>query len=88
MKIGTRAHVLVCMGSSCFARGNRENLAVLEQFLARHALECQVELRGSRCENTCCDGPVIVLNGKAHHEVDSESLIDLLNAELLPGREE
>lgn len=28
--------ILICMGSSCFARENRENLQVIEEFLRYH----------------------------------------------------
>lgn len=72
--------IVICMGSSCFARGNRENLEVLERFLEEHDLRARVELAGSRCEDDCREGPNILINGVAHHRIDSESLIDVLNA--------
>lgn len=85
--MSSKPRIVICMGSSCFARGNRNNLPVLEEFLTRHQLEADVEVLGSRCEKACCDGPTILINGRPHHRMDAESLIDLLNAELLPKRE-
>ncbi len=71
------------MGSSCFARGNRKNLAVVEQFLAAHGLKAEIRLAGSRCADDCQKGPNVIINGVTHHGVDSGALIDLLNAEFV-----
>lgn len=73
-------HIVICMGSSCFARGNRKNLEVVEQFLDRHGLKARVELGGSRCEECCREGPNVSINGTMYHEVDSGALVDLLKA--------
>ncbi len=74
----------ICMGSSCFARGNRENLESIERFLEEHGLLMEVELAGSRCENLCAEGPVIEWAGVRHHRVGPERLEDLLR-EVLAG---
>jgi NADH:ubiquinone oxidoreductase subunit E len=78
--------IVVCMGSSCFARGNRRNLEVVEQFLAAHGLKAEVRLAGSRCDDDCQKGPNVIINGVAHHGVDTGALIDLLNAEFIACR--
>ncbi len=72
--------IVICMGSSCFARGNRKNLEVVEQFLREHELDVRVELAGSRCEEYCKLGPNVQIDGVLHHHVDTGTLIDLLNA--------
>jgi len=72
--------IIICMGSSCFARGNRKNLEIVERFLAEHGLNVSVTLAGSRCENFCQEGPNISINGVMYHHVDTGALIDLLNA--------
>ncbi len=79
----TEDSIVICMGSSCFARGNRKNLEVVEQFLAAHGLKAEVRLAGSRCADECQKGPNVIINGVAHHGVDSGALIDLLNAEFI-----
>lgn len=44
------AHVIkVCMGSSCFARGNAKNLQLIQNFLEQNEIEAEVELTGLRC---------------------------------------
>lgn len=75
----TRHTVCICMGSSCFARGNEKNLQILETYLAEHHLEERFQLSGSRCEGRCSAGPNIQIDGTLHHHVDSGSLMDMLH---------
>lgn len=72
-------HIVICMGSSCFSRGNEENLAVLEDYLARHGLTARVDLAGSRCEGSCTEGPNLTVNGCRYRHVDRETLLDILH---------
>lgn len=71
--------IKICMGSSCFARGNQNNLVVLESFISQNYPDCKVELIGSRCEDKCSCGPNIEINGRLYNHIDTGSLIDLLN---------
>lgn len=71
--------ITICMGSSCFARGNEENLRVLEKFLASRKLDAEVELSGRCCVGMCAEGPNIIIDGESYHRIEKETLIDLLN---------
>ena len=43
------AHLIkVCMGSSCFARGNAKNLQLIQNYLEQKDIEAKVELVGMR----------------------------------------
>ncbi len=70
--------IRICMGSSCFRRGNRMNLEFIEQYIDDHACAAEVELVGSRCEELCRKGPNLQINGRMYHEVNLEMLSDLL----------
>lgn len=70
--------ITICMGSSCFARGNRENLEVVETYLHAHRIAAEVEFVGCRCRGECGRGPNIEINGTLHHNVDTGTLLDLL----------
>ena len=72
--------IIICMGSSCFARGNKNNLKIVEKYLAEHKLDCILSGRG--CTGKCCNGPNLVIDGEAFERVDPESLIDLLDLKL------
>ena len=75
--------ILICMGSSCFARENRENLKLIEEFLRNHGISDSVHIEGSLCMGKCAEGPNISINGNDYHEVKSEALPDILRKELL-----
>ena len=74
----TKLNITVCMGSSCFARGNQENLAFLEDYIKEHGIDANIELEGTRCENKCALGPNIYVNGKEYNGVDIDKLKEIL----------
>jgi len=71
--------VEICMGSSCFSRGNSRNIEVVQDFLKKQSRPPAVELRGHLCEGHCQAGPNVTINGKMYHEVDPIVIIGLLN---------
>lgn len=75
----TKHNITVCMGSSCFARGNQQNLEAIENFIKENGLEAEVELSGLRCEGKCVTGPNIIINGVEYTEVDETKLNEILN---------
>ena len=70
--------IKVCMGSSCFARGNQENLNFIENYIKNNGLDAQIDLIGALCEEKCESGPHIFIDGKNYSEVDQEKLSDIL----------
>ncbi len=75
--------IKICMGSSCYSRGNHENLERIEHFLSEHQLCCDIDLRGSRCEGLCSDGPIIEINGQIHGGVTVDTIDQLLEQQLI-----
>ncbi len=78
-----KASIVLCMGSSCFARGNEANLQLIESFLKRNALEAEVELSGALCEGACGGGPNIKVNDKILRGLSGKGLEEALMKELL-----
>lgn len=70
--------ITVCMGSSCFARGNDTNLAFLEDYIKENNLDAEIELAGTRCEGKCASGPNISINGVEYNNVSVENLEEIL----------
>jgi NADH:ubiquinone oxidoreductase subunit E len=70
--------IVVCLGSSCFARGNSENLAIINQYVQSHALNVSVHLTGKLCQDQCKQGPNLIIDGKVHHNVTSAGLREVL----------
>ena len=73
-----RINITVCMGSSCFARGNQENLAFIEAFIKEHNMDAEIDLAGTRCENKCAKGPNVIINGVEYNDVNEEMLEEIL----------
>lgn len=74
--------IALCMGSSCFARGNNTLLAVLEEIIKANGWERRVLLSGLRCEDCCSGGPNIKIDGFLHQGLDAGSVLDLLGQKL------
>ncbi len=45
--------IVICLGSSCFARGNSENLAIIQEFVEKHGLKASIRLGGRLCQDQC-----------------------------------
>jgi len=71
--------IVICMGSSCFSRGNNRNIEVIQRFLKTREIPAGMELSGRLCEGHCKDGPNITINGKMYHGVDPIVITGLLN---------
>jgi len=74
------ADVVVCLGSSCFARGNAQNLAAIEAYLANHGLQNSVRLTGCLCQDECKCGPNLVVHGEHMHDINPARLGKILLA--------
>ena len=74
-----KINITVCMGSSCFARGNQQNLVFIEDFISKNNLDANIDLVGARCENKCASGPNIIINGVEYNNADEEKLEKVLS---------
>ncbi len=70
--------IVVCLGSSCFARGNSTNLALINAYLQSHGLSASVRLTGQLCRDECMQGPNLSIGGEVHHGVTTTKLNELL----------
>lgn len=74
--------VTICLGSSCFARGNRKTLTEIQEYLKEHKIEEKVVFRGNHCFGMCNKGPVIKINGTIYEEMDAEEACRIIDGEL------
>jgi NADH:ubiquinone oxidoreductase subunit E len=77
-----RKEIKICMGSSCFSRGNRQTLQVIQKYLKDHQLERDVFLRGNHCFGDCSAGPVLTIGTKVFEQVSQEGILEILDQEL------
>ena len=72
-------NITVCLGSSCFARGNEEHLSFIEEYVRDNNLEAKIDISGSRCEGKCAQGPNITINGTLYSNITREKLKEILD---------
>ena len=70
--------IVVCLGSSCFARGNSDILAVLQQYEQSKGRKASVRLAGCLCQDECKQGPNLKIDGEFHHNITAARLRELL----------
>ncbi len=73
---------MICLGSSCFSRGNREVVQVIREFLKKNHLDDKVILRGARCMDKCSEGPWVIVNGKTFSQINVQDIVKILEKEL------
>ena len=83
--MGDKVTIALCMGSSCFARGNNILLERLEDLIQERGWSERVALSGLRCEDKCSKGPNIKIDGVLYQNLDEGVLLDLLESRLGPG---
>lgn len=70
--------ISICMGSSCYPRGNGATLQKVKEFIAENHLENKIDLRGNLCNGHCNKGPNVTINGKLLNKVTEVSVIEIL----------
>lgn len=78
-----KTEIIICMGSSCFARGNKKTVSIIQDFLRKNNLYDQVFLKGNHCFGKCNAGPIIKINDKIYEGVTNEKIIEILETELI-----
>ncbi|MFA8449748.1 MAG: (2Fe-2S) ferredoxin domain-containing protein [Bacteroidales bacterium] len=72
-----KTQIVICLGSSCFSRGNAKNLEIIKDYLEKNNLNDKVDFRGKLCSGNCNKGPVIIVNDKTYENVE-ENCIPLI----------
>lgn len=76
-----KRQIKICLGSSCFSRGNKANVEVVQKYLKDHNLEADVYLSGHLCEEKCSRGPVISIDENVYEGVQISRLYKILQEE-------
>jgi len=72
----------ICLGSSCFSRGNKDVVMFIKEYLRKHHLEDKVIFKGARCMGNCSNGPNLTINGKIIEGVTLAGAEGILDREL------
>lgn len=78
-----KKELIICLGSSCFARGNKQIVHVIKQFLEEHNLSHKVVFKGKHCFGNCEHGPGITIDDRLFEHIDENKILSILEDELL-----
>lgn len=71
--------IILCLGSSCFARGNQEIIILIKKYIDRKCLEDKVMFIGDHCTGNCSQGPNMYIGDKLYEKIDKETIEEILN---------
>ena len=71
--------LILCLGSSCFARGNKKIVTMIKEYIEENNLSAQVNFHGNHCFGYCERGPVVKINDRIHEEVTESSIKNILD---------
>jgi NADH:ubiquinone oxidoreductase subunit E len=72
--------IIICLGSSCFARGNRDSLKFIEKYIKENKLADRVDFKGKLCSGNCGKGPILFIDKTMHEDIKVDQLQLLLDA--------
>jgi len=72
----------ICLGSSCFSRGNKEVVMFIRDYLQKYHLDDRVVFKGARCMGLCSNGPNMRINKRVFEEVTISRIEGILDKEL------
>ena len=81
--MGNKIEIVICFGSSCFSRGNKRIIRLVENFIKEHKIEEKVNFHGTHCMRVCEHGPILKINGEYFTDVDEMNVIEILTTTLL-----
>lgn len=72
----------ICLGSSCFSRGNKEVVTFIREYLKKNHIDDRVIFKGARCMGNCSNGPNLRINAKLKEGVTLSRIEQVLEKEL------
>ncbi len=69
------------MGSSCFSRGNKKTLQIIQQYLKEHHKEHEIILKGNHCFGNCSEGPILKIGERVYEHMNMDRSLEILEKE-------
>jgi NADH:ubiquinone oxidoreductase subunit E len=80
--MAVRIEMQICLGSSCFSRGNKDVVNFIREYLRKNHLDDRVIFKGARCMGLCSNGPNLNINGVTIEGVTISRIEGILEKEL------
>jgi NADH:ubiquinone oxidoreductase subunit E len=74
--------IQLCLGSSCFARGNHELIPLINRYISKNNLSDKVEFAGDHCFSKCSEGPNLYIGTHLFQRVNKANIVQILDQEL------
>lgn len=71
--------IKICLGSSCFSRGNKQSVHIIKEYLTKNKLEDAVGFSGAHCFGDCSDGPILKINETIYKNVEPTDIKSILD---------
>lgn len=75
--------LVICLGSSCFARGNKHLVQEVRKYLEEHKLNHRIDFKGKHCFGNCENGPAIQIDDQRIDHINTANIKEILDKELL-----
>ena len=76
----------ICMGSSCFSRGNGLLSVSLREAIAEAGLTDRVSLKGFLCIDHCGEGPCVCIDDERCRGRDAHDIVERVKEKLEPRK--
>ncbi len=73
-----KIEVVICLGSSCFARGNKNTIKLISNYLKENNLYEKVHFHGGHCFGNCAQGPILKIMDTVYYGVDDIKALEIL----------
>ena len=77
-----RREIIICLGSSCFSRGNKNLLKTIQRYVYQQGLTERILFKGEHCFNECNIGPNVRIGGKVYNQISEENIHHILSEAL------
>lgn len=75
-----RTEIIICLGSSCFARGNKQTVNIISEYIKQNKLENKVYYHGNHCFGKCDKGPFVKIGDTMYEGVNQYNIIETLDS--------
>lgn len=79
MIMNSKNEITICLGSSCYSRGNDVTLEIIKDYLRENNLKESVFFKGHLCIELCNKGPVVKINDQTYTNVSKDNIISILD---------
>ena len=77
-KTRNKVKINICMGSACFARGNKNIIETVKRFIRKNNMQDSIELKGELCTGECDKGPNAKINDRIYHDLSETKILEIL----------